>query len=155
MPPFPRRVVPRAGFDAVGVVVVGFGAGDGSGCAGILLLLLIDGGLQVDDRWGPAAVDVGVEVLFFVLVEVGARVRGFVFEHFHEAVEGGGEEGAEDGTDPVDLRGVVVRACLDAGGMRVTLPNDSGGMYGGPLQGQRIELGLLILQCRRHLKQSE
>ncbi len=126
MPPFPRRVVPRAGFDAVGVVVVGFGAGDGSGCAGVLLLLLlllIAGGLQVDDRWGPAAVDVGVEVLFFVLVEVGAWVRGFVFEHFHEAVEGGGEEGAEDGTDPVDLRGVVVRACLGAGGgMKVACP---------------------------------
>ena len=89
--PLARRGVPRAGFDAVGVVVVGFGAG------GLLL--------QVDDGRGPTAVDVGVEVLLFVLVEVGARVRGFVFEHLHEAVEARGEEGAEDGADPVDLKG--------------------------------------------------
>ncbi len=50
--------------------------------------------------------DGGVEVLFFQLVEVGARVRGLVFEHLHEAVEGAGEEGAEGGAEPVDLVGV-------------------------------------------------
>lgn len=61
--------------------------------------------LDVDDGRGPAAVDGGVEVLLFVLVEVGARVGGFVFEHLHEAVEARGEEGAEDGAEPVDLRG--------------------------------------------------
>lgn len=59
--------------------------------------------LDVDDGGGPAAVDGGVEVLLFVLVEVGARVGGFVLEHLHEAVEARGEEGAEDGAEPVDL----------------------------------------------------
>ena len=34
--------------------------------------------------------DVGVEVLLFELVEVGAWVGGFVFEHLHEAVEARG-----------------------------------------------------------------
>lgn len=63
------------------------------------------GFLGVDDGGGPAAVDGGVGVLLFVLVEVGARVGGFVLEHLHEAVEARGEEGAEDGTEPVDLRG--------------------------------------------------
>ena len=66
--------------DAIGVVVLGFGAGEGSDFVG----------LQVDDRGGPAAVDVRVEVLLFELVEVGARVGGFVFEHLHEAVEARG-----------------------------------------------------------------
>lgn len=68
-------------------------------------------GLEVDDCGGPAAVDVRVEVLFFELVEVGAWVGGFVFEHLHEAVEGRGEEGAEDGAEPVDLGEVWVSAC--------------------------------------------
>lgn len=49
------------------------------------------GWLGVDDGGGPAAVDGGVEVLLFVLVEVGARVGGFVLEHLHEAVEARGE----------------------------------------------------------------
>ena len=66
--------------DAIGVVVLGFGAGEGSDFVR----------LQVDDRGGPAAVDVRVEVLLFELVEVGARVGGFVFEHLHEAVEARG-----------------------------------------------------------------
>lgn len=115
MASLPRGVVTGAGLDAVRVVVVGFGAGDGFGRAVcfllsllLLLSLLIARG-QVDERWGPTAVEGGVEVFLFVLVEVGAWVCGFVFEHFHEAVEGGGEEGAEDGSEPVDLsRGVGV-----------------------------------------------
>lgn len=113
MASLPRGVVAGAGLDAVRVVVVGFGAGDGFGRAAVwflllllllllsLLSLLIARG-QVDERWGPTAVEGGVEVFLFVLVEVGAWVCGFVFEHFHEAVEGGGEEGAEDGSEPVD-----------------------------------------------------
>lgn len=36
------------------------------------------------------------------LVEVGAGVGGFVFEHFDEAVEAYGEDRAEGGSDPVD-----------------------------------------------------
>ena len=87
-----RGRVARAGFDAVGVVVFGVGAGEGSDFVVLLLynVLVAAGGLQVDDCGGPAAVDVRVEVLLFELVEVGARVGGFVFEHLHEAVEAGG-----------------------------------------------------------------
>lgn len=43
--------------------------------------------LDVDDGGGPAAVEGGVEVSAFELVEVGAWVGGFVFEHLHEAVK--------------------------------------------------------------------
>ena len=100
MAPPSRGRVARAGFDAVGVVVLGFGAGEGSDFVVLLFLLLLlenvrvaaaaAAGLQVDDCGGPAAVDVRVEVLLFELVEVGARVGGFVFEHLHEAVEARG-----------------------------------------------------------------
>lgn len=41
-----------------------------------------------------------------VLVGIG----GFVFEGFNEFVEGGGEEGAEEGADPVDC-GKGKRGC--------------------------------------------
>ena len=71
---------------------------------------------DVDDGGGPAAVDGGVEVLLFVLVEVGARVGGFVLEHLHETVEARGEEGAEDGTEPVDLRGGFPVGSVHVGG---------------------------------------
>ena len=89
-----RGGVAGAGCDAVGVVELGFGAGEDLDFVVSLLSLLEDvrvaavGRLQVDDCGGPAAVDVRVEVLLFVLVEVGAWVGGFVFEHLHEAVEG-------------------------------------------------------------------
>ena len=83
--------------------MVGFGAGDDSDFIVEAVLLVVAAGLEVDYCWGPTAVDMRVEVFFFVLVEVGAGVRGLVFEHFHEAVEAGGEEGAKDGSDPVDL----------------------------------------------------
>ena len=95
MAPPSRGGVARADFDAVGVVEFGVGAGEGSDFV-VLLLLLIENvrvaaaGLQVDDCGGAAAVDVWVEVLLFELVEVGARVGGFVFEHLHEAVEARG-----------------------------------------------------------------
>ena len=79
--------------DAVRVLVVG----DGADVGGFL------GRLQRHDGGGPAAVPVRVEVLLFELVEVGAWVGGFVFEHLHEAVEARGQQGAEDGADPVDL----------------------------------------------------
>lgn len=106
MAPLPRGVVPGAGYDAVGVVMVGFGAGYGFGRAVVFLLLLV-ARAKVDGCWGTAVVEGGAEVFLFVLVEVGAWVCGFVFEHLHEAVEGGGEEGAEDGTEPVDLNRII------------------------------------------------
>lgn len=140
----------------------------------LLLLLLLEataagaaaGGefLDVDDGGGPAAVDGGVEVLLFVLVEVGARVGGFVLEHLHEAVEARGEEGAEDGAEPVDLRGscqlgqcvlvVVVVVVVGGGGGEEgwSIPNGSGGRCVGRLQGQKIGLGLKSRRCRRRLK---
>ena len=96
MAPSSRGGVGRAGFDAVGVVVFGFGAGEGFDSVDWLRLLLLENvlvaaaGLQIYDCGGPAAVDVRVEVLLFELVEVGARVGGFVFEHLHEAVEARG-----------------------------------------------------------------
>ena len=94
MAPSPRGRVAGADFDAVGVVALGFGAGEGSDFVVLLLLhenvRVAAGGLQVDDCGGAAAVDVRVEVVLFVLVEVGARVGGFVFEHLHEAVEARG-----------------------------------------------------------------
>ena len=88
-----RGRVAGAELDAVRVVELGFGAGEGFDCVLVLSLLedvrvATAGGLQVDDCRGPAAVDGRVEVLLFVLVEVGAWVGGFVFEHLHEAVEG-------------------------------------------------------------------
>ena len=92
---------------AVGIVVICFWARYSFDFVVLLDAILTttaaSRGLDVHDCGGPTAVDVRVEVLFFVLVEVGARVCGFVFEHLHEAVEAGGEEGAEDGSDPVDL----------------------------------------------------
>ena len=67
-------------------------AGEGADLAvvGVERLVVVGGacGLEIDDCGGPTAVDVRVKVLFFELVEVGARVGGFVFEHLHEAVEG-------------------------------------------------------------------
>lgn len=93
---------PGAGDNPVGVRGVGFGAG-----LAVFLDVGLGAGGEGDDGWGPAGVDLGVEVLLFELVEVGARVRGLVFEHLHEAVEGGGEEGAEGGAGPVDLGGFV------------------------------------------------
>ena len=92
MAPSPRGRVAGADFDAVGVVVFGVGAGEGSDFVMLLIenVRVAAAGLQVDDCGGPAAVDVRVEVLLFELVEVGARVGGFVFEHLHEAVETGG-----------------------------------------------------------------
>ena len=94
-PPSRGRVA-GADFDAVGVIVLGFGAGEGPDFVVLLLLhenvrvAAAAGGLQVDDCGGPAAVDVRVKVLLFELVEVGAWVGGFVFEHLHEAVEARG-----------------------------------------------------------------
>ena len=87
-----RGGVARADFDAVGVVVFGVGAGEGSDFVVSLIenVRVAAAGLQVDDGGGPAAVDVRVEVLLFELVEVGAWIGGFVFEHLHEAVEAGG-----------------------------------------------------------------
>lgn len=46
-------------------------------------------------------VSIRVEGVVFLFVFVLAWVGGFVFEHFDEFVEGGGEEGAEDWTDPI------------------------------------------------------
>lgn len=120
--------------------------------------------LDVDDGGGPAAVDGGVEVLLFVLVEVGARVGGFVLEHLHEAVEARGEEGAEDGAEPVDLRGscqlgqcvlvavVVVVVGGGGGDEGWSIPSGSGGRCVGRLRGQKIGLGLKSRRCRRRLK---
>lgn len=117
MAPIPRSMVSRAGFAAVGVVVVGFCAGDGSRSAMFLVrivVVLLTAGLEVDDCWGPAAVDLRVEMLLLELVEVGTGVGGFVFEHLHESVEAGGEKRAEDGADPVylSIRRVSVRCQL-------------------------------------------
>ena len=68
---------------------------------GWLLLALALPGDEVDD--GTIDIAFWVEELGFVLVEVLAWVRGFVFEGFEELVECRGEEGAEEGADPVDL----------------------------------------------------
>ena len=108
-----RGGVARTGFDAVWIVELGFGARQGFDFVGLFLLgesVLVAtaaGGLEVDDCGWSAAVEGGVEMLLFELVEIRAWVGGFVFEHLHEAVEAGGEEGAEDGTEPVDLGGFV------------------------------------------------
>lgn len=158
----------RAGGDCFGSIIVVVLV------AAVVLLLLLEataaaaaaavGGddfLDVDDGGGPAAVDGGVEVLLFVLVEVGARVGGFVLEHLHEAVEARGEEGTEDGAEPVDLRGscqlgqcvlVVVVVVVVGGDEGWSIPSGSGGRCVGRLQGQKIGLGLKSRRCRRRLK---
>ena len=156
MAPFSSSVISGAGFDAVGVVVVGFRARYGSGFAVFLvkiIVVLVVTGWGVDDCWGPAAVCLRAEVLLFVLVEVGAGIGGFVFEHLHESVEAGREKRAKDGADPVDLSSLRV-SVRDQLRNKAVIPNDSGGTYVRPPQGQRIELGLPIRRYKRHLKQS-
>jgi hypothetical protein len=54
------------------------------------------------DVLGASAVLVDVEVLGLVGVEVLARVGGLVFEVLDEVVETDGEEGAKEGSQPVD-----------------------------------------------------
>ena len=63
--------------------------------------LVLDG-CAADGRAGHAAGGVLLHYFGFLLVEVLAWVGGLVFEAFDEAVEAGGEEGAEAGADPVD-----------------------------------------------------
>lgn len=71
-------------------------------------------GGEVDDWSG--GVLCRVEELLFPLVEVLARIRGLVFEHLDEFVEARGEEGAEDGSEPVDLGWEVSALFLYWGG---------------------------------------
>ena len=133
---FSDGLVPRAGSDAVRVAGIGSCARHGWSFVAVLVVA----GLDADDGRRPTAVNLRIKVFLFELVEIRARVRGLVFQHLHEAVEGGGEERAEHGADPVDLGVPRVSVYGWFCGGQSGLPNDSGERYVRPPQGQRIEL---------------